>query len=159
MNKLIRAGIMIMPIELIGLPSNANKSLLETCFQPINVKDICKSLIKHFSNCENAFYSLASRYWFLNFFFFCLCRVACGILVPQPGIEPTPHAVEVWSLNHWTTREAPDISVYNGWELGFGCFKMTVILGLKSNILFINVADKFKIFYFCIQNILIANLS
>ena len=71
MNKLIRAGIMVMPIESIGLPSKANKSLLETHFQPINVKDICKSLIKHFSNCETAFYSVASRYRF-NFFFFCL---------------------------------------------------------------------------------------
>ena len=86
----------------------------------------------------------------------CMAR---GILVPQPGIEPAPLAVEVWSLNHWTTREAPDISVYNGWELGFGCFKMTVILGLKSNILFINVAEKFKIFYFCIQSIPIVKLS
>ena len=31
--------------------------------------------------------------------------VAHGILVPQPGIEPMPPALEVWSLNHWTTRE------------------------------------------------------
>ena len=29
----------------------------------------------------------------------------CGILVPPPGIEPTPPAVEAWSLNHWTARE------------------------------------------------------
>ena len=94
MNKLIRAGIMVMPIESIGLPSKANKSLLETHFQPINVKDICKSLIKHFSNCETAFYSVASRYRF-NFFFFCLYCVACGILVPQPGIKPAPLAAEV----------------------------------------------------------------
>ena len=28
-------------------------------------------------------------------------------LVPRPGIEPTPRAVEAWSLNHWTTREVP----------------------------------------------------
>ena len=28
-----------------------------------------------------------------------------GILVPQPGMEPMPPAVEVWSLNHWTFRE------------------------------------------------------
>ena len=34
-------------------------------------------------------------------------RVARGILVPQPGIEPVPPAVEVQSLNHWTTREVP----------------------------------------------------
>ena len=31
----------------------------------------------------------------------------CGILVPQPGIEPTPPAVEAQSLNHWTTSEVP----------------------------------------------------
>ena len=32
---------------------------------------------------------------------------ACGILVPQPGIEPVPPAVEARILNHWTTREVP----------------------------------------------------
>ena len=36
------------------------------------------------------------------------------ILVPQPGIEPVPPAVEVWSLNHWTAREIPDF-VFN-WQ-------------------------------------------
>ena len=30
---------------------------------------------------------------------------ACGILVPQPGIEPVPPAVEGWSPNLWTARE------------------------------------------------------
>ena len=30
---------------------------------------------------------------------------ACGILVPQPGIEPRPLAVSAWSPNHWPTRE------------------------------------------------------
>ena len=29
--------------------------------------------------------------------------IACGVLVPQSGIKPVPLAVEVWSLNHWTT--------------------------------------------------------
>jgi len=31
--------------------------------------------------------------------------VACGILVPWPGIKPEPPAVEAWSPSHWTTRE------------------------------------------------------
>ena len=35
------------------------------------------------------------------------CGVACRILIPLPGIKPVPSAVEAWSLNHWTTREAP----------------------------------------------------
>ena len=31
------------------------------------------------------------------------------ILVPWPGIEPVPCPVELWSLNHWTTREVPEL--------------------------------------------------
>ena len=38
-------------------------------------------------------------------FFFGQRPAACGILVPRPGIEPMPHALEDQSLNHWTTRE------------------------------------------------------
>ena len=41
------------------------------------------------------------------FFFFWPCHMACGILVPQPGIAPVPPALEALSLNHWTTREVP----------------------------------------------------
>ena len=33
---------------------------------------------------------------------------ACGTLIPQPGIEPVPPALEGGvSLNHWTAREVP----------------------------------------------------
>ena len=39
--------------------------------------------------------------------------VAYGILVPQPGIEPAPPALEGQSLNHWTTREAPETFHFN----------------------------------------------
>ena len=42
-----------------------------------------------------------------GFFFFWPGRVACRILVPQPGTEPVPPAVEAQSLNQWTTREFP----------------------------------------------------
>ena len=31
--------------------------------------------------------------------------MACGILVPQPGIEPMPLALGAWSLIHWTARD------------------------------------------------------
>ena len=37
--------------------------------------------------------------------------MACGILVPQPGIEPVSPAVEAQSLNHWSTREVPGDSL------------------------------------------------
>ena len=43
------------------------------------------------------------------FFFFLLCHIACRLLVPRPGIKPMPSAVEVRSLNHWTTREVPHV--------------------------------------------------
>ena len=39
--------------------------------------------------------------------YFWPCHVARGILVPWPGIEPVLPAVEVQSLNHWSTREFP----------------------------------------------------
>ena len=44
---------------------------------------------------------------FLSFFFFLLCFTACGILVPRPGIECAPSAVNEQTPNHWTTRELP----------------------------------------------------
>ena len=44
-----------------------------------------------------------------NLIFFGL--VACGILVPWPGIEPGPPAVEAWSTNHWTAREFPHLEL------------------------------------------------
>ena len=33
--------------------------------------------------------------------------MACGILVPLPGIGPTSPTVGVQSLNHWATKEPP----------------------------------------------------
>ena len=46
---------------------------------------------------------------YCTFFCFWPCHAACGILVPQPGIEPMPPAVEVQSPNHWTAREFPAV--------------------------------------------------
>ena len=37
--------------------------------------------------------------------YFFPCHSACGILVPRPGIESIPLALEVQSLNHWTASE------------------------------------------------------
>ena len=33
--------------------------------------------------------------------------MACRILAPQLRMEPAPPAVEVWTLNHWTTKGVP----------------------------------------------------
>ena len=37
--------------------------------------------------------------------------MACGILVPQPGIESMPLAVKS-SPNHWTAREFPVLQIF-----------------------------------------------
>ena len=47
---------------------------------------------------------------------FIYLSVACRLLVPWPGIEPVPLAVVAWSLNHWTVREAPTFTFFNGWK-------------------------------------------
>ena len=45
------------------------------------------------------------------YYYYWLCHVACGILVPQPGIKPPSPAVEAGSPNHWITREVPIIII------------------------------------------------
>ena len=44
-------------------------------------------------------------------FLFWPCYIACGILVPWPGIEPTPPALEVWSLSPLDAREVLQVSL------------------------------------------------
>ena len=39
--------------------------------------------------------------------------MACGILVPQPGIEPVPPELEAQRLNPWTAREIPPRVFFN----------------------------------------------
>ena len=50
------------------------------------------------------------NYEFLLPFFFWPHHMACGILVPQPWIEPMASALEVRSLNHWATREVQHVT-------------------------------------------------
>ena len=52
-----------------------------------------------------SFFPLSLSLFF--FFFFLPHRASCGILVPQPGIEPGPSVVTVQSPNRWTVREVP----------------------------------------------------
>ena len=45
------------------------------------------------------------------YLFFWLHHTACGVLVPQPEMEPALRAVDVWSLKQCTTREVPRIKL------------------------------------------------
>ena len=38
--------------------------------------------------------------------------MACRILVPQPGIEPTPPILKAQSFNCWTIREVPTLGSF-----------------------------------------------
>ena len=40
----------------------------------------------------------------LFFFFLATPLSIWGILVPCTGIKPSPPTLEMWNLNHWTTR-------------------------------------------------------
>ena len=57
---------------------------------------------------------------------------ACRTLVPRPGIEPTPPAVEVQGLNHWTAREVPQEEIFlkgdSGQGLGSVSFFFLILL-------------------------------
>ena len=66
----------------------------------------------------------------LILFVFWSCRAACGILVPRPGIEPAPPALEAQSLNHWTTKEVLKVGSLMSHLPGTRSF--SVVLGKRS---------------------------
>ena len=43
--------------------------------------------------------------------FILLFGLATHILVPRPGFKPVSPVLEVWSLNHWTAKEALSLTV------------------------------------------------
>ena len=55
----------------------------------------------------------SKKFSLLFFFFFSFGHSTYGILVPHPGIDPTPPVVEVQGLNHWTTLRSPSIPFQN----------------------------------------------
>ena len=85
------------------VPSSFLPGALVLSWLPISLGIPCTPLVcRIFCFC----YALSSSFLVCVFFFFFFFWL-CGILVPRPGIEPAPPAVEVQSLNHWTAREVP----------------------------------------------------
>ena len=60
-----------------------------------------------FTSCPNTVCFFCFFFWHLFIHLFICGRAARGILVPRPGMEPGPPAVEARSPNHWTAREVP----------------------------------------------------
>ena len=68
---------------------------IEYIFPPNFIMKICE----HKKNLKELYSKqLYINTTFILFFFFWPCHVACGILIPQPGMEIAPPAVEAWSL-------------------------------------------------------------
>ena len=55
---------------------------------------------------------LFTKCFMINVLFFDHTTQHAGILVPQPGVEPVPSAMEVQSSNHWITRGFPHDQFY-----------------------------------------------
>ena len=55
-------------------------------------------------------YTLACFFFFFFNLIFWPFHAACGDLHSPTRIKPMSSAVEVWSLNHWTTRQVPALA-------------------------------------------------
>ena len=88
--------------------------------------------------------------------------MACGILVPQHRIEPTPPVVEVWNLNYWTTKEVPHNYLGNifygyiffsvqdaikGSYIAFSYHISLIFFSLEQPSLFLNLSLKKGVFF------------
>ena len=87
---------------------------------PRNSDTVC--LLFYCELCPHPWWSTAacSVDFVLCFSIFIFGCMACGVLVPQSGIEPVPPALEAWSLSHWTSREIPhfkllSLFLWNTW--------------------------------------------
>ena len=59
----------------------------------------------HLKPCKCSHENLSEAGTFIIYLFIYRCLEELGILVPRPGMEPVPPAVEAGSPSHWTTRE------------------------------------------------------
>ena len=51
-------------------------------------------------------------HYYYYYYYYLPRRKACGILVPQSGIEPGPWALKARIPNYWTARELPICIIY-----------------------------------------------
>ena len=75
---------------------------LDCCLNDLSCYSVLNSILTDFPNSPGKEVTLP----IYLFIFGCSVQFV-GILVPWPGMQPMPPAVEVWSPNHWTTREFP----------------------------------------------------
>ena len=82
--------------------------------------------------------------------------MACGILVPQPGIKPAPPAGEVRSLNHWTTREVPENGFFVFYKF---IYLFLAVLGLRCCVRAFSICSEWELLCVAVRGLLIAVAS
>ena len=98
------------------LSSNLHYSLLDHCWDKANATFLFPCTSRH---CLTLIYFIpsCSLLWRCVCVCVCVCvwlqRAACKILVPWPGIEPMPPAVQVQSPNHGTIRGFAHVRIFN----------------------------------------------
>ena len=97
----IRAAPESSPLPFLAAPLSQSQNLSH--LWPLSAPQMFIS--KSDSSSKLSPNDFRSAFVFVGFFW--LCCAAYRILVPQPGMESIPLAVEVRSLNHWTIRDVP----------------------------------------------------
>ena len=103
---------LLVSMTFIGQAENLGKNVAFLCLNSVGQQVGKSGRVSKFQAYVSKFHPSPSRnlcFVLLSIFIY-LFRpyyMACGILVPWPGIEPAPLALEAWSLNHWATREFP----------------------------------------------------
>ena len=92
-----------IPALVLREPGHGLRVLLSTIVQADTTAMTCVWLLSTW-NRANMSKELNFLFRFIFIYFHALVA-ACGILVPQPGIESALPAVAVRNLSHWTTRK------------------------------------------------------
>ena len=69
------------------------------------------------------FHFVSCSLYCVEAFFFLPYHVACGILIPGPGIQPRSPAVKAQSHTQWTTREFPLFGLMQSHFTFYLCFQ------------------------------------
>ena len=95
---------------IIPIPENKGKTISRKAisYHILSVKwNIRKQSEVTIKICKKRNFSKFPPPFFFVFCFFWLHHVACGILIPQSGIEHGTMAVRAHNPNYWTARELP----------------------------------------------------
>ena len=106
--------LLFASVSLVLFSSMSVLPFATSCFAFISVKFILfiSTSFQNFPatfHCEILKWIIFCLFSIFSLSFSWPCCAACGILAPQPGIEPVHLAMKAQSLNHWITRGVPHI--------------------------------------------------